>query len=145
MRQTKMAFKDINRKWYLVDAKDLVLGRMSTEIATILMGKNKSSYTPHEDHGDYVIVVNSKDVKLTGKKLENKFYYNHSGYPGGLRKRSAKEMKEKYANELIYRSIWGMIPHNKLGRKQIKKLFIYKDQNHKHEAQKPENLELKIK
>lgn len=145
MRQTRMAFDKIERKWYLVDAKDLVLGRMSTEIASILRGKNKASFTPHEDHGDYVIVINSKNVKLTGNKIEDKFYYNHSGYPGGLRKRNAKTMIEKYPNELVYRAIWGMLPHNKLGRKQIKKLFIYEDENYKQVAQKPKKLELKIK
>lgn len=142
MRQTKMAFNDIPRKWYIIDAKDQVLGRMSSEVAKILTGKNKSSYTPHEDHGDYVIIINAKDVVLTGKKLDKKMYYNHSGYPGGLRVRSAKTMKEQYPTEMVYRAIWGMVPHNRLGRKQIKKLFIYSDENHKHQAQKPEELEL---
>ncbi|BDV03431.1 MAG: 50S ribosomal protein L13 [Candidatus Hepatoplasma scabrum] len=144
MRQTKMAFNDqIEKKWYLIDAKDLILGRMASEVAKIITGKNKTSYTPHEDHGDYVILINANKITLTGNKLEQKMYYNHSGYPGGLRKRNASEMLEKYPQEMIYRAVWGMIPHNKLGRKQIKKLFIYLDENHNHQAQKPEEIKLK--
>ncbi len=144
MRQTKMSFhSEIDRKWYLVDATDLVLGRMSTEISKILTGKNKPTYTPHEDHGDFVVIINADKVKLTGNKLNNKKYYNHSGYPGGLRIRTAKVMKNNYSEEMVYRSIWGMIPHNRLGRKQVKKLFIYKGNEHKHQAQKP--IKLKIK
>ncbi len=144
MRQTKMSFhNEIDRKWYVVDATDLVLGRMSTEVAKILTGKHKPTYTPHEDHGDFVIVVNAEKIHLTGNKLKNKMYYNHSGFPGGLRTRDARTMKEKYPTEMVYRSIWGMIPHNRLGRKQVKKLFIYEGPEHKHDAQKPVKLELK--
>lgn len=143
MRQTKISNgKSISRKWYVVDATDLVLGRMSTEIAKVLTGKNKPSYTPHEDNGDFVIVLNADKVKLTGNKLKNKNYYNHSGYPGGMRVRNAATMVEKYPEEMVYRSIWGMIPHNRLGRKQIKKLFVYKDSKHEHQAQKPEVLKI---
>lgn len=141
-----MAFNNqIEKKWYLIDAKDLVLGRMSTEIAKIITGKNKSSYTPHEDHGDYVIVINANKIYLSGNKLEQKKYYNHSGYPGGLRERKASEMKTKYPEEMVYRAVWGMVPHNKLGRKQIKKLFIYRDDKHPHQAQNPEKLEINLK
>ncbi len=144
MRQTKMSFhNEIDRKWYLIDATDLILGRMSTEISKILTGKNKPTYTPHEDHGDFVVVINADKVKLTGNKLNNKKYYNHSGFPGGLRVRTAKVMKNNYPEEMVYKSIWGMIPHNRLGRKQVKKLFIYKGDEHKHQAQKP--IEIKIK
>ncbi len=143
MRQTKMSFhNEIERKWFVVDATDLVLGRMSTEVARILTGKNKVSYTPHEDHGDYVIIVNAEKVALTGNKLKNKKYYNHSGFPGGLRERTASTMVEKYPEEMVRRSIWGMIPHNRLGRKQVRKLFIYAGPEHKHQAQEPVVLDL---
>lgn len=145
MRQTQMANLDINRKWYVVDATDLVLGRMSVEVARIITGKNKPTYTPQEDHGDYIIIINAEKVKLTGNKMNDKYYYNHSGYVGGLRKRSASVMIEKYPEEMVKKAIWGMIPHNKLGRKQIKKLFVYAGPNHEQESQQPENLELKIK
>ncbi len=145
MRQTKMANLNGDKKWYLVDATDLILGRMSTEVARIISGKNKPTYTPHEDCGDYVIIINSSKIKLTGDKLNKKFYYNHSGYPGGMRKRSAKTMINSYPNEMVYRAIWGMTPHNRLGRKIIKKLFIYPDAQHKHDAQKPKVLDLKKK
>lgn len=141
-----MAFNDqIEKKWYLIDATDLILGRMATEVAKIITGKNKISYTPHEDHGDYVIIINANKVHLTGNKLEQKKYYNHSGYPSGLRERKASEMIEKYPTEMIYRAIWGMVPHNKLGRKQIKKLFIYRDEDHKHQAQNPEKIQIDIR
>lgn len=147
MRQTKMANgKDIERKWYVVDAKDLVLGRMSTEVARLLTGKHKVTYTPQEDNGDYVIVINADKVVLTGNKLDQnkgKMYYNHSGFPGGLRTRSAKVMKEDYPAEMVYRAIWGMVPHNRLGRKQIKKLFVYAGEEHKQHAQSPEVFEIK--
>ncbi len=146
MRQTKISNgKNIVRKWYLVDAKDLVLGRMSTEVSRLLTGKHKTNYTPHEDNGDFVVIINAEKVVLTGNKLDKnngKKYYNHSGYPGGMRVRTAKVMKENYPTEMVYRSIWGMIPHNRLGRKQIKKLFIYQGEEHKHQAQNPEKIEI---
>lgn len=141
MRQTKMANgKDIVRKWYVVDATDLVLGRMSTEVARLLTGKHKPTYTPQEDNGDFVVIVNAEKVVLTGNKLDlnnGKKYYQHSGFPGGLRTRSAKEMLAKYPVEMVYKAIWGMIPHNKLGRRQVKKLFIYEGPEHKQQAQEP--------
>ncbi len=147
MRQTRMANgKDITRKWHLVDAQDLILGRMSTEVANLITGKHKPTYTPHEDNGDFVIIINAEKVKLTGNKLDQnkgKMYYNHSGYSGGLRTRSAAVMIEKYPEELVKRAIWGMIPHNRLGRKQIKKLFVYAGSEHKHDAQMPELYEFK--
>ena len=143
MRQTKMANFDIERKWYVVDATDLILGRMSTEIARRLTGKDKVTYVPHEDHGDFVIIVNAEKVKLTGNKLNQKMYYNHSGFPGGLRTRSASTMIEKYPEEMVRKAIWGMVPHNRLGRKQIKKLFVYSGPEHTHQAQNPEELKIK--
>ena len=133
----------VDRKWYVIDAKDVVLGRLSTKVATILRGKNKATYTPHIDCGDYVIIVNAEKVKLTGNKLDKKLYYNHSGYQGGLRTRTAKEMIERYPVEMIERSIKGMLPNGRLGRAMYKKLFVYEGETHPHMAQKPEVLEVK--
>ncbi len=133
----------VDRKWYVIDATDVVLGRLSTKVATILRGKNKATYTPHIDCGDYVIIVNAEKVKLTGNKLDKKLYYNHSGYQGGLRTRTAKEMIERYPVEMIERSIKGMLPNGRLGRAMYKKLFVYEGETHPHMAQKPEVLEVK--
>ena len=133
----------IERKWYVIDAEDQILGRVATKAAHILRGKNKPTYTPHLDCGDYVIIINADKVALTGNKLEDKMYYNHSMYPGGLRVRNAKTMKEKYPVEMVERAVKGMLPHNRLGRQMYKKLFVYKGNEHKHEAQKPEVLEVK--
>ncbi len=134
--------ENIERKWYVIDASDKNLGRLATKAATILRGKHKVTYTPHVDCGDYVIVINASKVNLTGNKLNDKMYYNHSGYPGGLRERNAKTMIEKYPEEMVERAIKGMLPHGRLGRQMAKKLFVYADNNHKHEAQKPESLSL---
>lgn len=133
---------EIERKWYILDAANKPLGRVATEAAKILRGKHKPTYTPHVDCGDYVIVINAAKVKLTGKKLDDKMYYNHSGYPGGLRERNARTMLEKYPEEMVERAIKGMLPHGPLGNKMGKKLFVYKDADHKHEAQKPEVLKI---
>ena len=133
----------VERNWYVVDATGKTLGRLATQVATVLRGKNKPTYTPHVDCGDYVIVVNADKVVLTGNKLEDKKYYNHSGYPGGLRERTAKEMIEKYPEEMVERAIKGMLPHGRLGRAMGKKLFVYRGADHKHEAQKPVALEIK--
>ncbi len=144
-RQTTIAkANEIQRKWYIIDATDLPLGRMASEIAKILTGRNKPIYTPHVDCGDYVIVINAEKVSLSGDKLNNKKYYNVSGYNGGLRTRTAKEMIEKYPTELIERSVHGMVPKGRLGRQIEKKLFVYKGSVQPHEAQKPEKLELKF-
>ncbi len=132
----------VERKWYVIDAEGKNLGRVATKAATLLRGKHKVTFTPHIDCGDYVIVINASKVNLTGNKLEDKKYYNHSGYPGGLRERNAKTMIEKYPEEILERAIKGMLPHNRLGRKTGTKLFVYADANHKHEAQKPEKIEL---
>ena len=133
----------IERKWYVIDAEDQILGRVATKAAHILRGKNKPTYTPHLDCGDYVIIINADKVALTGNKLEDKMYYNHSMYPGGLRVRNAKTMKEKYPVEMVERAIKGMLPHNRLGRQMYKKLFVYTGSEHPHIAQKPEKMEIK--
>ena len=132
----------VERKWYVVDAEGATLGRLATKVAVVLKGKHKPTYTPHIDCGDYVIVVNADKVKLTGNKLEDKKYYNHSGYPGGLRERNAKTMIEKYPEEMIERAVKGMLPKGPLGRTMGKKLFVYAGPDHKHQAQKP--IELKV-
>lgn len=133
----------VERKWYVVDAEGQTLGRLATKVATVLRGKHKPTYTPHVDCGDYVIVINAEKVVLTGNKLDDKMYYNHSGFPGGLRERNAKTMIEKYPEEMVERAIKGMLPHNPLGRAMGKKLFVYAGADHKHEAQKPEVMEVK--
>ena len=138
---TSLKKEEIVRKWYVVDATNQALGRLATQIATYLMGKEKPTWTPNQDCGDYIIVVNCDKVKLSSsKKLENKKYYNVSGYNGGLRTRSLEVMLEKYPEEMFKRVVWGMIPKGRLGRQMIKKLFVYRDAEHKHEAQKPEVL-----
>lgn len=134
--------ENIERNWYVIDAEGKTLGRVATKAAHVLRGKHKVTYTPYVDCGDYVIIVNADKVVLTGNKLEDKKYYNHSGFPGGLRERSAKEMIEKYPEEMVERAVKGMLPHNRLGRAMGKKLFVYCDANHKHEAQKPKALEI---
>jgi len=131
----------VERKWYVIDAEGVALGRLATKVATVLKGKHKPTYTPHIDCGDYVIVVNAEKVKLTGKKLTDKKYYNHSGYPGGLRERTAKTMIAQYPEEMIERAVNGMLPKGRLGRAMSKKLFVYAGPDHKHAAQQP--LEMK--
>ena len=136
--KTFMAKKEtIERKWYVIDATDKPLGRVAAKAAHILRGKHKVTFTPHVDCGDYVIIINADKVKLTGNKLDNKMYYNHSGYTGGLRERNAREMIESYPVEMVERAVKGMLPHNRLGRATAKKLFVYAEATHKHEAQKP--------
>ena len=133
----------VERKWYVIDAEGKSLGRVATLAATYLRGKHKPTYTPHIDCGDNIIIINAEKVNLTGNKLNNKMYYNHSQYQGGLRERTAKEMIEKYPVEMVERAVKGMLPHNRLGRQMYKKLFVYAGSEHKHEAQKPEVLEMK--
>ena len=133
----------VERKWYVIDAKDVALGRVASKAAHILRGKHKHTYTPHIDCGDYIIIINAEKVKLTGNKLVDKKYYSHSGYPGGLRERTAKEMVEKYPVEMVEKAVKGMLPKNRLGRQMYKKLFVYVGENHPHMAQKPEVLEVK--
>ena len=134
--------ENIERTWYVVDASGKPLGRVASKVATILRGKHKPTYTPYVDCGDYVVVINAEKAILTGNKLNDKMYYNHSGYPGGLRERNAKTMINQYPEELMERAIKGMLPHNRLGRAMGKKLFVYRGSDHKHGAQKP--VELKI-
>ena len=134
---------EVARKWYVIDANDLPLGRVAAKAAHVLRGKHKVTFTPHVDCGDYVIIINASKVKLTGNKLNDKMYYNHSGYTGGLRVRSAKVMKESYPEEMIERAVWGMLPKGRLGRQIYKKLFVYAGPEHLHEAQQPEVLEIK--
>ena len=133
---------EIKRDWYVIDATGISLGRVATKAANVLRGKHKAIYTPNVDCGDYVIIINASKVKLTGNKLNDKMYYNHSGYTGGLRVRSAKVMKESYPEEMVERAIKGMLPKGRLGRQMYKKLFVYAGEDHKHQAQKP--VEMKI-
>lgn len=132
--QTK---ETVDRKWYVIDAAGKPLGRVATKAAHILRGKNKPTFTPHIDCGDYVIIINAGQVKLTGNKLNDKMYYNHSGFPGGLRERKAMTMIEKYPVEMVERAVKGMLPNGPLGRDMYRKLFVYADDNHNHAAQKP--------
>ena len=133
---------DVQPKWYVVDAKGKVLGRLAAEIANVLRGKNKPEFTPHVDTGDFVIVVNADKVKLTGKKRNQKLYYWHSGYPGGLRSRTAAQMLASKPEEVIRRAVWGMMPKNTLSRNQMKKLKVYAGPDHPHMAQQPQPLEI---
>jgi large subunit ribosomal protein L13 len=139
--RTQFATRDeVERKWYLVDAEDAILGRLATKIATYLRGKNKAIFTPHIDTGDFIIVINADKVKLTGKKLEDKIYYHHSGYPGGLKAETAKDRLRRKPEEVIIDAVWGMLPKGRLGRAIIKKLKVYRGPEHPHEAQKPQIL-----
>ena len=133
----------VDRKWYVIDAEGKSLGRVASLAATYLRGKHKPTYTPHIDCGDNIIIINADKVNLTGNKLENKMYYNHSMYVGGLRERTAKVMREQYPVEMMERAVKGMLPHNRLGRAMAKKLFVYAGNEHKQMAQKPEVLEVK--
>ncbi|MCH8330309.1 MAG: 50S ribosomal protein L13 [Bacteroidetes bacterium] len=146
---SKLSYKTVSandqtvvRTWYLVDAQDKVLGRMSSEIAKILRGKNKPYFTPHVDCGDYVVVINAEKIKLTGKKWENKEYIRYTGYPGGLRSMTSKQLLDKKPFALVENAVRGMLPRNKLGRSVFKKLFVYAGEDHPHSAQKPEKINL---
>lgn len=134
----------IERKWYVVDATGHTLGRLTSEIAAILRGKRKPTFTPFLDTGDYVIVVNASKIKVTGNKLNDKIYYNHSKYPGGMRETTLAEMMAKKPEEVIRLAVKGMLPKGPLGRAMIKKLHVYAGPEHPHAAQKPENLEIKF-
>ena len=144
MKNTYMQKKEeVVRNWYVVDAEGETLGRLATKVAHVLRGKHKVTYTPHIDCGDFVIVINADKVVLTGDKLDKKVYYDHSGYTGGLRERTAREMKENYPVEMVERAVKGMLPNGRLGRQMYKKLFVYAGENHPHAAQQP--VELKVK
>lgn len=137
MKTFMQAKETVDRTWFVIDAEGLPLGRVATKAAHILRGKHKATFTPHVDCGDYVIIVNAEKVVLTGNKIKNKMYYNHSGYPGGLRERNAETMLESYPVEMVERAVKGMLPKNRLGRAMYTKLFVYTGSEHKHEAQKP--------
>ncbi|EGQ2920793.1 50S ribosomal protein L13 [Staphylococcus pseudintermedius] len=144
MRQTFMANEsNIERKWYVVDAEGQTLGRLSSEVAAILRGKNKVTYTPHVDTGDYVIIINASKIELTGNKENDKIYYRHSNHSGGLKSITAGELKRTNPERLLETSIKGMLPSSRLGEKQGKKLFVYGGAEHPHAAQQPENYELR--
>lgn len=134
--------EDLEHKWYLVNAEGKVLGRLSTELAKILKGKNKPTYTPHVDTGDFVIVVNAGKVTLTGKKMKDKIYYHHTGYPGGIKEMNAEKLLARKPTEMIRMAVRGMLPKNSLGRQMLRKLKIYAGPKHPHEAQEPISLEL---
>lgn len=133
---------DIQREWFVIDAKDQTLGRLATQIAILLRGKHKPIFTPNTDVGDFVIVLNADKIRVTGNKLDQKFYYRHSQYPGGLSKRSLREQLNRFPDRVIYLAVRGMLPKNKLGNKMIKKMKIYAGDKHPHEAQKPKVFEL---
>ena len=132
---------EVERRWLLVDAKGKVVGRLASQIATVLMGKNKPTYTPHVDVGDFVVVVNAEKVQFTGRKWEQKLYYRHSNYPGGLKFKRARELRERKPEEILRHAVRGMLPKNHLGRRMLKKLKIYAGENHPHVAQKPVKVE----
>ena len=142
MKTFMLRKEDVSTKWYLIDAEGETLGKVAVKAAHILRGKHKVTFTPHINCGDAVIIVNAGKVNLTGDKLNKKVYYNHSGFPGGLRERTAKVMKEQYPVEMVERAVKGMLPKNRLGRQMYKKLFVYEGMNHNHEAQKPEKINL---
>ena len=133
---------EVERRWYVVDAEGKTLGRLSTEIARVLRGKHKAQYTPHVDVGDFVVVVNAEKVAVTGNKRQEKRYYRHSGYPGGIRSRTLQEMLDRRPEEVIRLAVKGMLPRNRLGRAQLRKLKIYAGPEHPHEAQAPQPLTL---
>lgn len=133
---------NIERNWLIVDARDQRLGRLATRIADALRGKTKPQYTPHIDTGDFVVVINAADIAVTGRKMESKIYYRHTGYPGGLKQRTLAEMLDRRPEEVIRLAVKGMLPKNRLGRAQLKKLKIYAGAEHPHEAQKPQEMKL---
>jgi len=144
MRTTYMAkASEIDRKWLVVDAEGKTLGRLASEVATILRGKHKPTYTPHVDTGDHVILVNAEKIELTGKKLTDKIYYRHSGFAGGIKTRTALEMRTKFPEKMLELAIKGMLPKGSLGRQMYRKLHVYAGAEHPHEAQKPEVYELR--
>ena len=142
MRTYQATSQDRERVWYVVDAEGKTLGRLATQIADVLRGKRKPTYTPHVDVGDFVIVVNAEKVAVTGDKREKKLYWRHSGYPGGIRSRTLGDLLEKRPEEVIRKAVKGMLPRNRLARQQLRKLKIYAGPDHPHQAQKPEQLEI---
>ncbi|GBD92679.1 50S ribosomal protein L13 [bacterium BMS3Abin05] len=140
--KTYMAKKgQVEQKWYVIDADGLILGRLASRVASIVRGKNKPIFTPHVDTGDNIVILNAEKVRLTGRKLDGKKYYHHSGYPGGIKEIPARKLLQEKPEEVLRHAIWGMLPHTKLGRKLLKKVKIYAGNAHPHTAQKPEILE----
>lgn len=135
---------EVNKCWYVIDAQGKPLGRLASEVAKILRGKNKPQYTPHVDVGDYVIIINAEKVVLTGNKLDQKYFRHHSGHPGGLKEVKYRDLMQKHPDRIMESAVKGMLPKNSLGRAMIKKLNVYSGPEHNHQAQKPENLELNI-
>ena len=142
MRTYQATPQDRERGWYVVDAENRTLGRLATQIADVLRGKRKPTYTPHVDVGDFVIVINAEKIAVTGDKREKKLYWRHSGYPGGIRSRTLGDMLEKRPEEVIRKAVKGMLPRNRLARQQLRKLKVYAGPEHPHQAQKPEQLEI---
>ena len=142
MRTESYKRTDIEESWILVDAKGKTLGRLASQIANILSGKNKPEYTPNADMGDFVVVINASEVNVTGKKLDQKLYYRHSGYPGGIKSKPLREIMENSANDAIKSAVKGMLPKSKLGRQMLTKLKVYNDDQHPHAAQKPVTLDI---
>ncbi|HEY1236811.1 MAG TPA: 50S ribosomal protein L13 [Solirubrobacterales bacterium] len=142
MKTYQATAQDRERDWYVVDAEGKTLGRLASQIANVLRGKRKPTYTPHVDVGDFVIVVNAEKVAVTGDKREKKLYWRHSGYPGGIRSRTLGDLLEKRPEEVIRRAVKGMLPRNRLARAQLRKLKVYAGSDHPHQAQKPEQLEI---
>lgn len=132
---------DAERKWYVVDATDMILGRLAARVAHILRGKHKATFAPHIDCGDYVIVLNADKVRVTGDRMDTKYYYRHSGYPGGFRQVTLRNMMAKHADRVVETAVRGMLPHNRLGRQMFKKLKVYAGGTHPHAAQQPEVLD----
>ncbi len=144
MKTFSLKRENINREWWLLDAEDKILGRVASKAASILRGKHKPDFTPHLDNGDFVIIINADKVKLTGKKEAQKLYRKHSGYLGGLKEIPFKTKKEKDPEGIVINAVSGMLPKNRLGRQMIKKLKVYCDEKHPHEAQKPKKLEIGV-
>ena len=142
MKTFTLKANDIKKNWYLIDAKDQVLGRLSSKIAQLIRGKGKPEFTPHLDMGDFVIVVNAKQVKVSGNKDKNKVYWRHSGFPGGQKESSLSDLRQKFPDRIITNAVKGMLPHNRLGRKMLKNLKVYADDSHPHEAQNPIKIDL---
>ncbi|ACF07253.1 50S ribosomal protein L13 [Metamycoplasma arthritidis] len=144
MHQTTIVKKEtVDKKWYLIDAANVPLGRLSTLVASTLRGKTKPTFTPNVDMGDNVVVINAKEVLLTAKKDEKKIYYHHTGYPGGLKQITAKDLRQKHPEALVEKAVRGMLPHTALGRKQFRNLFVYAGPDHKQMAQQPMKIEVK--
>ncbi len=142
MSTPTVSIKDVKKNWYLIDAKDKVLGRLASKIAHILIGKHKPTYVQYLDVGDFVVVVNAEKVQLTGNKMEKKIYYRHSSYPGGLKKQTPRDVLKKYPERLIIKAVRGMLPKNKMQSPRLRKLKVYTGENHPHMAQKPEKIDI---